>query len=62
MLPVRADKHATHRDPPPATVSLVPVTDVAASRVQPWWRATAASDATVSMPSFAWGDDGQHGQ
>jgi hypothetical protein len=48
MLPVRADKHAMHRDPPPATVSLVPVTDGAASRVQPWWPATAASDATVS--------------
>jgi hypothetical protein len=62
MLPVRADKHAMHRDPPPATVSLVPVTDGAASRVQPWWPATAASDATVAMPSFARGDDGQHGQ
>jgi hypothetical protein len=41
---------------------LVPVTNGAASRVQPWWPATAASDATVSKPSFARGDDGQHGQ
>jgi hypothetical protein len=29
------------------------MTDSAASTVQPWWPATAASDATVSMPSFA---------
>ena len=33
MLPVRADKHAMHRDPPPATVNLVPVTDGAEVKI-----------------------------
>jgi hypothetical protein len=35
------------------------MTGNAASTAQQWWPATAASDATVPMSSFAQGEDGQ---